>query len=284
MLSNLNDLMAMARRDGNAIGMFDVTGLECIEAIIGAAEELKQPVIISHAEMFNYLADINLIGPAMVYAAKHSSVPVCVHLDHGECEEFFDKAIEIGFTSAMIDASLHPYEENLAITKAIVKKCHAAGVDVEAELGRMPEKEGSGAPVVKHDPRDYYTDPEEAGRFAKETRVDALAIAFGTAHGLYKQKPVLDFDVIKACSESTGLPLVMHGGSGVSHEDYIKAIKAGIRKINYYTYMSKAGYEAGRKVYEKNNTAYFHDVVRAAMEGMKGDVKVAMDVFYSAKN
>lgn len=282
MLSNLNDLMAMARKEGNAIGMFDVTGLDSLEAIIGAAEDLRQPVIISHAEMFNPLADIELIGPAMVYAAKKASVPVCVHLDHGESMEFFDKAIELGFTSVMIDASLKPYEENVAITKEIVKKCHKVGVDVEAELGRMPAKEGSKAAV--EDPREYFTDPEEAARFAKETGIDALAIAFGTVHGLYKKKPVLDFDVIKACSESTGLPLVMHGGSGVSHEDYIKTIKAGIRKINYYTYMSKAGYEAGKKVYDADNTRYFHDVVRAAVKGMQENVKEAMEVFHSAGN
>lgn len=280
MLSNLNDLMAMARKDGNAIGMFDVTGLDTLEAIIGAAEELKQPVIISHAEMFNYLADIDLIGPAMVKAARRASVPVCVHLDHGETMEFFDKAIELGFTSVMIDASLKPYEENVAITKAVVEKCHKAGLDVEAELGRMPAKEGSKVEV--EDPRAYYTDPEEAARFARETGVDALAIAFGTVHGLYKKKPVLDFDVIKACSESTGLPLVMHGGSGVSPEDYVKTIKAGIRKINYYTYMSKAGYEAAHKVYEANNTSYFHDVVRAAVKGMQENVKTAMEIFHDA--
>lgn len=278
MISNLNDLMADAMRTGNAVGMFDVTGLESLEAIIGAAEEMRQPVIIAHAEMFNYLADIDLIGPAMVAAAKRSSVPVCVHLDHGETKPFFDKALEIGFTSVMIDASLKPYDENVALTKMVVDKCHRAGVDVEAELGRMPAKE-DGTKVVSDDPREYYTDPEEAARFVEQTGVDALAIAFGTVHGLYRKKPELDFDIIKACSESTGLPLVMHGGSGVSPEDYVKAIRAGIKKINYYTYMSKAGYEAAYKVYEKGNTSYFHDVVRAAMEGMKQDVKKAIDVF-----
>lgn len=282
MLSNLKDLMAGAMATGNAVGMFDVTGLECLEAIIGAAEETRQPVIIAHAEMFNPLADIKMIGPAMVSAAKSASVPVCVHLDHGETDYFFDTAIEMGFTSVMIDASLKPYDQNVALTKAVVAKCHKAGIDVEAELGRMPAKE-DGTKIVSDDPREYYTDPEEARRFVQETGVDALAIAFGTVHGLYKKKPELDFDIIKACSESTGLPLVMHGGSGVSPEDYVKAIKAGIKKINYYTYMSKAGYEAAYKVYEKGTTSYFHDVVRAAMEGMKQDVKKAIGVFSSVR-
>lgn len=278
----MKDLLADAMKTGNAVGMFDVTGLESLEAIIGAAEETRQPVIIAFAEMFNYLADIRLIGPAMVTAAKSASVPVCVHLDHGETKEFFDRALEIGFTSAMIDASLKPYDENTALTKLVVEKCHRAGVDVEAELGRMPAKE-DGTTVVSDDPREYYTDPKEAEKFVKETGVDALAIAFGTVHGLYRRKPELDFNVIKACSEATGLPLVMHGGSGVSAEDYEKAIRAGIKKINYYTYMSKAGYEAAYKVYEKGNTPYFHDVVRAAMEGMKQDVKKAIGVFSSVR-
>lgn len=282
MLSNLNDLMSVAMKNGNAIGMFDVTGLESLEAIIGAAEELHEPVIIAHAEMFNYLADIKLIGPAMVEAARTASVPVCVHLDHGESREFFEKAIEIGFTSVMIDASLKPYEQNVAITKQVVEMCRRHGVNVEAELGRMPAKE-DGTKVVTDDPREYYTDATEAKRFVEATGVDALAIAFGTVHGLYKKTPVLDFDIIKACSESTGLPLVMHGGSGVSPEDYRKAIKAGIKKINYYTYMSKAGYEAAYKVYEQHNTTYFHDVVRAAMQGMKDDVVKAMTVFSEVK-
>lgn len=281
MLATLNELMALAEAGGHAVGMFDVPGLDCIQAVIGAAEELKQPVIIAQAEVHNPLVPLTILGPAMMAAAKASSVPVCVHLDHGESLDLIDEALSLGFTSVMIDASTKPFEENLAITKGVVAKCHRLGVDVEAELGRMPQREDGSGAVAAADPREYYTDASEAARFVEETSVDALAIAFGTAHGFYKQKPVLDFDVIESCRKATGKPLVMHGGSGVSPQDYVKAIKAGIRKINYYSYMSKAGYNAAGKVFESGSTAFFHDVVHAAMLGMKQDAAAAIKVFSS---
>lgn len=278
MLASLRELMAIAEKKGNAVGMFDVPGLECIQAVIAAAEELDEPVILAHAEVHNTLVDIDILGPAMMAAARKARVPVCVHLDHGESLPLIDKAIELGFTSVMIDASTRPFEENVSITKSVVEKCHRLGVDVEAELGRMPTREG-GAPAEKADPREFYTDANEARRFAEETGVDALAIAFGTAHGFYKEKPVLDFDVIRSCRETTGLPLVMHGGSGVSPEDYVKAIDAGIRKINYYSYMSGAGYDAAKSLIAAGSTHFFHDAVHAAMLAMKEDAKRAIQVF-----
>ena len=278
MLLSLKELMTFAEDKGCAVGMFDVPGLECIQAVISAAEELEQPVILAHAEVHNALVDIDLLGPAMIAAAHKARVPVCVHLDHGESLPLIEKAIHLGFTSVMIDASALPYAENVAVTKRIVEKCHSFGVDVEAELGRMPTREG-GAPVADAAPSDFYTAPDEARRFVEETGVDALAIAFGTAHGFYKQKPVLDFDVIRRCREATGLPLVMHGGSGVSPEDYVEAIRAGIRKINYYSYMSRAGYIAAEKLIGAGTTSFFHDVVYAAMLAMKEDAKQAMCVF-----
>lgn len=278
MLATLKDLMEIAERNGNAIGMFDVPGLDCIQAVIGAAEELGQPVIIAQAEVHNTLVDIDILAPAMIAAAAKSKVPVCVHLDHGESLDLIDKALDLGFTSVMIDASTRPFEENLAITRSVVEKCHRLGVDVEAELGRLPTREG-GASTGPVDPREYYTDAEQARQFVRETGVDALAIAFGTAHGFYKQTPVLDFDVVSSCRESTGIPLVMHGGSGVSPEDYVKAIKAGIRKINYYSYMSKAGYQAAGEIIASNTTSFFHDAVFAAMRAMKEDALKAMKVF-----
>lgn len=278
MLVHLRELLSDAEQKGKAVGMFDVPGLDCIQAVISAAEALGEPVILAHAEVHNPLCDIELVGPAMLAAAQKARVPVCVHLDHGESLPLIDKAIQLGFTSVMIDASTRPYEENVEITRQVVTRCHQLGIDVEAELGRMPTREG-GQAVVAADPRDFYTDAEEACRFVEATEVDALAIAFGTAHGFYKEKPVLDFDVICSCRESTGLPLVMHGGSGVSACDYVKAIQAGIRKINYYSYMSRAGYEAARQLMDSGTTSFFHDAVHAAMLAMKADAEKAIRVF-----
>ena len=278
MLVRMKELLEMAEHDKKAIGMFNTTGLDSIQAVIGAAEELGEPVIIAHAQVHNVLNDIGLVGPAMIAAAKNAQVPVCVHLDHGETLEMVYRALDLGFTSIMIDASTLPYDENVKITKEVVEKCHSMGVDVEAELGKLPTREG-GSSDGPSKPSDFYTDPQEAREFVLKTGIDALAVAFGTAHGFYKEKPVLDFDVVRKCRETTGLPLVMPGGSGVSPEDYVKAIEAGVRKINYYSYMSKAGYNAAKALMETDTTSFFHDAVHAAMLAMKEDAKRAIKTF-----
>lgn len=276
MLVTLTEILRYAEKENKAIGMFNATGFDSLQAVIAAAEELDQPVIIAHAEVHNVFNDISMVAPAMLAVAKNSRVPVCVHLDHGVSMEMIDRAIDLGFTSIMIDASALPYEENVRMTREVVAKCHAKGIGVEAELGRLATNEDGSKAT---DAAAFYTDPGEAKQFCEETGIDALAIAFGTSHGFYKSAPVLDFDVIRRCRLSTGLPLVMHGGSGVSAEDYVKAIKAGIRKINYYSYMSKAGYTAAKELIESGKTSYLHDVEFAAMKAMKEDVKKAISVF-----
>lgn len=280
MLVNLKEILEIAEKKKCAIGMFNATGFDSLQAIIKAAEELDQPVIIAHAEVHNVYNDISLVGPAMIAMAKSAKVPVCVHLDHGVSLEMIDKALDLGFTSVMIDASALPYEENLAVTKAVTEKAHAMGVSVEAELGRLVTGEdGEAADGITRSAEDYYTDPDEAKAFCENTGVDALAIAFGTSHGFYKAEPKLSFEVIKNVAKATGLPLVMHGGSGVSPEGYLESIKCGIRKINYYSYMSKAGYEAAAKVIAEGKTSYLHDVEFAAMKAMCEDVKAAIKIF-----
>ncbi|MBQ4322739.1 MAG: class II fructose-bisphosphate aldolase [Clostridia bacterium] len=284
MLVNLKEILEIAERDKIAIGMFNATGFDSLQAVIAAAEELNQPVIIAHAEVHNVYNDVSIVGPAMVAAAQNAKVPVCVHLDHGVTMEMIYRALRIGFTSVMIDASALPYEENLALTKQVVEMAHAMGVSVEAELGRLVTAEAGSkedGPVLKAE--DFYTDPAEAEAFCKETGVDALAIAFGTSHGFYNAQPKLDFDVVKNVAAATGLPLVMHGGSGVSEEGFKKAIANGIRKVNYYSYMSKAGYEAAKAEIEAGNSKYLHDVEFAAMKAMKEDVKEAIRVFANLK-
>lgn len=280
MLVNLKEILEIAEREKIAIGMFNATGFDSLQAVIAAAEELNQPVIIAHAEVHNVYNDISIVGPAMIAAAQNAKVPVCVHLDHGTSMEMIYRALRLGFTSVMIDASALPYEENLALTKQVTEMAHAMGVSVEAELGRLVTGEaGSTEEALELKAEDYYTDPDEAVAFCRETGIDALAIAFGTAHGFYNAQPKLDFDVVKNVAKATGLPLVMHGGSGVSDEGFQKAIEGGIRKINYYSYMSKAGYEAAKAVIEKGQTSYLHDVEYAAMHAMKEDVKKAIKVF-----
>ena len=279
MLVNLTEILKIAEEKKIAVGMFNATGFDSLQAVIAAAEELDQPVIIAHAEVHNVYNDISLVGPAMIAMAKNAKVPVCVHLDHGTSLEMIWRALRIGFTSVMIDASALPYEENLALTKQVTDIAHAMGVSVEAELGRLVTGESGEASEGVTRPEDFYTDPEEAKAFCKETGVDALAIAFGTAHGFYTAQPKLDFDVVKNVAAATGLPLVMHGGSGVSDEGFRQAIANGIRKINYYSYMSKAGYEAAKAVIEAGNTKYLHDVEYAATQAMKENVKQAIRVF-----
>ena len=280
MLVNLKEILTIAEQDKSAIGMFNATGFDSLQAVVSAAEELNKPVIIAHAEVHNVYNDISMVGPAMVAVAKSAKVPVCVHLDHGTSLDMVYKALRLGFTSVMMDASALPYEENLALTKRITEAAHAMGVSVEAELGRLVTGEaGSGEGMKNAKAEDFYTRPDEAEAFCSATGIDALAIAFGTAHGFYTAQPKLDFDVVKNVAAATGLPLVMHGGSGVSEEGFKKAIANGIRKINYYSYMSKAGYMAAKAVIESGKTNYLHDVEYTAMQAMKEDVKKAISVF-----
>ncbi|MBE5743553.1 MAG: class II fructose-bisphosphate aldolase [Clostridiales bacterium] len=280
MLVNLKEILKIAEQEKKAIGMFNATGFDSLQAIISAAEELNEPVIIAHAEVHNVYNDVSMVAPAMVAMASNAKVPVCVHFDHGVSLDMIYKALRLGFTSVMIDASSLPYEENLKVTKSVTEIAHSMGVSVEAELGRLIKSEaGSKESALVGKPEDFYTRPDQAKEFSEQTGIDALAIAFGTSHGFYTAQPKLDFDVIKNCAKETGLPLVMHGGSGVSAEGYKTAIENGIRKINYYSYMSKAGYLAAKKVIEDGSTNYLHDVAFSAMQAMKEDVKKAIKVF-----
>ncbi len=277
MLVGLKEILKTAE-EKKCAGMFNATGFDSLQAVIGAAEELDEPVILAHAEVHNVYNDISFVGPAMIAAARNASVPVCVHLDHGVTMKMVCRALRLGFTSVMIDTSALPFEENLRVTKEVTRIAHDIGADVEAELGRLVTGE-DGKKETDADPSEFYTRADEAARFARETGIDALAVAFGTSHGFYKAQPKLDFRVVRDCAAATGLPLVMHGGSGVSDEGFRKAIEAGIRKINYYSYMSKAGYDAAAAAIASQKYKYLHDVEHAAMQAMKEDVKRAISVF-----
>lgn len=275
MLVNLIEILKMAEERKCAVGAFNTPNLECVNAVIGAAERLDVPVIISHAELHEEVSPLDIIGPVMVQAAKTAKVPVCVHLDHCETLDYMARALELGFTGVMYDGSTLPYEENLANTVKAVAMAKKYSAGVEAELGALASREGGGATAGGP----VYTDPEEAVTFCRETGIDALAPSFGTAHGIYKSKPVLDLERVKVIAEKTGLPLVMHGGSGVSPEDYRTGIANGLRKINYYSYMSQAGTQAVKELLEKEDVTFFHDLALAAQKAMEADAEKAMRVF-----
>ena len=278
MLVNLNYVLDYAIKNDVAIGSFNTPNLENMIAVISAAEALNVPVIIMHAQCHEEYAPLDIVGPIMLLMAKNAKVPVCVHLDHCEELTYLKRAIDLGFTSVMIDASSKPYDENVYLTKEAVKLAHAKNVSVEAEIGILGGREaGDSKPLSKEE---MYTDPLLAKRFVEDTKIDALACSFGTAHGIYKVKPELDFERISKISELCKLPLVMHGGSGVSHEDYKKAIKRGVRKINYYSYMAKEGVMAAREIVNTDIT-FYHEIASYATLKMKEDVLKAMKVFYN---
>ena len=284
MLATLNDVMKIAEGKKIAVGSFNTPNLEALQAVIEAAEELDLPVIIQFAQCHEPWIPLAVIGPIMVNAAEKSKVPVCVHLDHGETLEYLQQALDIGFTAIMYDGSTLSYEENLENTKKAVAMAAKTGASVEAELGSMGRREsGAGDDSGENDDTKIYTDPHQAKIFVEETGIDALACSFGTTHGIYLTQPKLDFEVVKNVRSLTGdIPVVMHGGSGVSKEDYFKAIHAGVRKVNYFTYMDKSG---GNAVAEYVNSVkegepmFFSSASMAARDAMKENVKAAMKMF-----
>lgn len=275
MLITLNEMMALAREKQCAVGAFNTPNLEFITAVLDTAEKLGVPVIISHAQLHEPVAPLKVIGPVMMHFARQAKVPVCVHLDHCETLSYMAEALKIGFTGVMYDGSLLPYEENAENTRKAVQMARAYGAGVEAEIGQMAAREGGDGPGAGP----VYTDPDLAVRFCEETGIDALAPSFGTAHGIYKAKPVLDLERVRVIAQRTGLPLVMHGGSGVSAEDYRAAIRSGIRKINYYSYMSKAGVNAVRAQLETEDVTFYHDLALTAQRAIAADAEKAMRVF-----
>ncbi len=278
MLAGLTEVILEGKKRNIAIASFNTPNLECLIAVLDAAEELDVPVIISHAQCHESVAPLDKIGPVMVELAKRSKVKVCVHLDHGEDFEYCKRGMELGFTSVMIDYSALPYDENVRGTREVVEYAHANGVEVEAELGSLPQREGGGE-SVSIDPASLYTKPELVPDFLSKTGVDALAIAFGTAHGIYKTKPVLNFDIIKNVRKYTDLPLVMHGGSGISDEEYREVIRCGIGKINYYSYMSYAGYAEAKSTVEAKDSDFFHNLALNAQKAMKENALRTLKVF-----
>lgn len=283
MLVTLKEILEIAEERKIAVGSFNTPNLESLMAVIGGAKELGVPVIIQFAQCHEPWIPLSVIGPIMVEHAKRAEVPVCVHLDHGETLEYLQQAMDMGFTGIMYDGSVLPYEENRENTKAAAMAAKT-GAGVEAELGSMGKREsGAGDGTGAEDETKIYTDPALAKRFVEETGIDALACSFGTTHGIYLTKPTLDFDVVRKVRKLTDeIPVVMHGGSGVSREDFREAVRAGVRKVNYFTYMDKGGGSAAAEYIQTvkaGEPVFFSSVIQEAEKAMKENVKEAMKTF-----
>ncbi len=237
MLVNMNAVLLPAKKNHYGVGLFNAVNLEMLNGIMDAAEGLKAPVIIGTAEILLKAAGIKEVAAMVKSCAEDSPVPVVLHYDHGLTFEKCMEAIKAGFTSVMYDCSTASYEENVERVAEMVKIAHAVGVTVEGELGHVGDNEGEGR---LEKPDDYFTDPSVAADFVNRTHVDALAIAVGNAHGDYKFPPKLDFDRISEIAAAVDVPLVLHGGSGLSDDDFREAIKRGIAKINIFTDINKA--------------------------------------------
>ena len=279
MLVTGKELLQHADKNGYAVGAFNVNNMEIVQAIIEAAEETQSPVILQASQGGLKYAGVEYIAELGKIAARNASVPVAIHLDHGTDFAQVMQCIRHGFTSVMIDGSQYSLEDNIAITKKVIEVAHAVGVSVEAELGKIGGTEDD--IVVDHKDA-LHTDPEEAVRFVKETGVDFLAVAIGTAHGKYKGEPKLDFDRLKEIRSKMDTPLVLHGSSGVSYDDLKKAIEIGVSKINIDTDV-RIAFTKGVSGALKANPDEFdpRKIIGPAREEMKKSIMEKMEVFGS---
>lgn len=273
-LVKIKDLLKRAEEKNIGCGAFSVGNMEMVKGAIRAAEELNTPIILQIAEVRLKNSPLHLMGPMMVQAAKEAKVDVAVHLDHGLTFETVDKALELGFTSVMLDASTLPFEENIAKVKTVVEKARKYGATVEAELGLVG---GSEDGSCDHGIR--CTDPDDAVVYARETGIDALAVAIGNAHGNYPVAPTLAFDVLEKIHEKVDIPLVLHGGSGITDKDFQRAISLGIRKVNIATASFNSLTAHVEKYMASTDKHNFFDLNEAMVQGTYENVKRHILVF-----
>lgn len=290
MLVNLIEILKNAEEGGYAVGCINTPNMATLRAVVDAAEEMQTPIIIDHAQVHDPLIPIELIGPKMVEYAKQAKVPVCVHLDHGSDYNFVMRALRCGFSSIMYDLSALPFEENVAKVKEFTDMAHALGITVEAELGIMTSTEddthGDGGGWTHETIKKTFTDPAQAAEFAERTGVDALAVCFGTAHGIYAEPPILDIERVKAIRKAMPAEsrVVMHGGSGVDEKQVQAAITAGCSKVNYYSYMAKACTKHMQEYLNKiEGNGFWHEVDEEAYRFMKEYAKDVLRVFKNGK-
>jgi fructose-bisphosphate aldolase class II len=263
-----------AYRHGYAVGGFDLVSLDFLEAIMSAAEAKRSPVILSLAESHFEYYDFELAMAAAERAAKRSSVPVAIHLDHGASLESAIKSINLGCNGVMVDASHKAFAGNVATTQEIVNMAHACGVPVEGELGYVAGVEGEDA--EKHPGEVIYTSVDEAKTYVEQTRVDFLAVSIGTVHGRMKGEPVLDFERLRQINEALNIPLVIHGGTGLSDEQFNKLIANGVAKINYYTALADAAGATMRNNVATDDRCGYTGIVKGIQHAIRAEVERCM--------
>lgn len=273
MLANLNDVLYPARKNRYAVGLFNAVNIEMARGIIAAAEETKSPVIMGTAQVLFPYGPLKEVSYFLLPMAKNASVPVVVHLDHGLDKETCLEALNLGFTSIMYDCSTDTYEENVKKVSEVVEMAHEKGATVEGELGHVGDN-GDGT-----DPSLYYTQPEMAKEFVQKTGVDALAIAVGNAHGAYKFPPKLDFERIKTIAGMIDVPLVLHGGSGLTDYDFQTAIQEGISKVNIFTDVNVAAARAAYRGYQEGSG--MTELIPGIVEAVKQETVEKIKLFGS---
>ncbi|MBQ7740064.1 MAG: class II aldolase [Eubacterium sp.] len=278
MLVNMKKLLEKAEQGNYAVGSFSVANMEMVLGVIKAAEELGAPIILQIAEVRLKQSPLNIIGPLMLAAARGATVPVAVHFDHGKTLEKISEALELGFTSVMYDGSHLSLEENIMMTDTVMALAKQYGASVEAEIGCVGGSEDGSEDIAIN-----CTKPEDAVLFEKSTGVDALAIAIGNAHGNYKEEPKLRFDILEKVDEMTTTPLVLHGGTGISDEDFKRCSKTGIRKINIATATFDSVENTVRKCYNNNSINGYYDLQEAEVKGAYENAKRHILVFGSDK-
>lgn len=274
MLVNLNEVLKKAQKEKYAVGLFNTTDTDMLQAVIEAAEESNSPVILGTAEVLLPYGELKLIAPSVIEAAKRASVPVVVHYDHGLTFERCLEALQLGFSSVMFDGSVKPYGQNIEETKEIVKIAHAFGASVEGEIGHVGE-----AAQGDESLENMYTTVAEAKEYFENTGVDALAVAIGSAHGVYKKKPKLNVERLKEIADAVSVPLVLHGGSGLSDDDFKNTIREGIAKVNIFTDLCLAGERAMKDGAEKK--LGYLETRNLKVEYIKEAVKHKMSLFGS---
>ena len=281
MLVNLNEVLKPAQKGKYAVGLFNAVNLELARGIIAAAEQTGSPVIMGTAEVLFPYGPLEEVSYYLLPMAKKAKVPVVIHLDHGLNKETCLKALELGFTSIMYDCSTDSYDENVRKVKEMADIAHSFGAAIEGELGHVGDNEGS-AEGSSHlaDPSKFFTDPKMAKDYVQKTGVDALAIAVGNAHGAYKLPPKLDFERIRTIAKTVDVPLVLHGGSGLTDNDFKQAIKDGISKVNIFTDINIAAVKAEFSRFTDMNKGII-DLIPAAVEAIKQESMKKMELFGS---
>lgn len=274
MLVNMRDLLKNAQEGNYAVGSFSVANMEMVLGVLKAAEELQAPVIIQIAEVRLKQSPLELIGPLMVAAAENAKTPVAVHFDHGKTKEKIQQALELGFTSVMFDGSHLPLEENILHTKEIIAMAKEYDAAVEAEIGCVGGSEDGSEDIAIN-----CTKPDDAVKFESETGVDALAIAIGNAHGNYKSVPKLRFDILEECERLVNTPLVLHGGTGISPDDFVKCSKTGIKKINIATATFDMVEKTVHTCYNNNEINGYYDLQDAEVQGAYENAKKHILIF-----